>query len=88
MLKPNNLFIGFFDDISVNPEKFILDIYNFLGVRSKIKYVNEISQKKIAKTDNTQYDRTIPPKVEDLLYDLFSKEIEYISNQLGRNLDK
>lgn len=88
ILKPNNLFIGFFDDISIKPESFLLDVFNFLGVSKDSKYISDKYRQKIAKTDSETDNRALPDHFENILNDLFSEEVEYIFREFGRTLTR
>ncbi len=84
-LKEGNLFIGFFDDIDDCPHKLLLDIFNFLGISSKDKYISSKAEKKIKSTDKTK-KRELPEKYQLILEELFEDEIMILEQKFGRKL--
>lgn len=84
-LKPGNLFVGFFDDLSIAPESLLLDVYSFLGVSDSKKYINDSYNEKISPTDKSE-KRDLPEKFEKILNDLFLNELEFLEKKFNRHL--
>lgn len=83
-LKPGNLFIGFFDDLSIAPESLLLDAYSFLGVSDSKKYINDSHKEKISPTDKSK-KRDLPKKFEKILNDLFLDELEFLEKKFNKH---
>ena len=83
-LKPGNLFVGFFDDLSLTPKSLILDVYNFLGVSNNKKHITDLYQGKINQTDKSE-KRDLPEKFEKILNDLFLDELEFLEKKFNRH---
>jgi hypothetical protein len=87
-LKPNHLFIGFFDDLYEQPENLLLKIYDFLEISSQEKYVTSIAQKRINQTDVTSEKRKLPKKYRILLEKIFGNEILELEKRFGKAFNK
>ena len=84
-LKDGNLFIGFFDDIADCPQKLLLDIFDFLKISSKDKYITIKAKKRIKSTDKSK-KRELPEKYKLILEELFKDEIMILEQKFGRRL--
>lgn len=72
LVPEKNIFIGQFEDMKRNPEKLLLNIFTFLGVKSNRKYIPEISKKKFNVTKSIK----VPERYHELLYDMYRDEIK------------
>ena len=84
-LKPGNLFIGFFDDISDCPQKLLLQLFDFLEISSKDKYITNTAKQKIKPTDKSE-KREMPEKYKLILEELFEDDIMRLEQKFGRKL--
>lgn len=87
-LKQENLFIGFFDDISEKPQQLLSKVFNFLDISNKGKYIGRSAYKRIETTDKLSEKRPLPDKHKYKLERKFKEEIDNIENQFGRILVK
>jgi len=81
LLPKGNFFLGFFDDVSADPEKLLQDIYNFLGVNSSNKYL----PKNIGKVINPTKEVEIPVNYRSMLSELFADEIIRMNKRYNLN---
>jgi hypothetical protein len=72
----DNLFVGVFDEITKSPDKLLMRVCMFLGIRSEAKYVNNIYlQRKINPSSRT----SIPERYKRLLKKTYKEEIENLN---------
>ena len=74
-------FIGFFDDIAQNPSRFLLDVFQFLGVESSQEYVTQLA---FTRT-NVSPQREMPPEFRLFLANKYYPQIKMLSEMLGRH---
>ena len=84
-LKEGHLFIGFFDDIGDCPQKLLLQIFDFLEISSKDKYITSAAKQRIKPTDKSE-KRELPEKYQLILEELFKDEIMRLEQKFGRTL--
>lgn len=85
-LKPGNLFLGFFDDLTEDPVHLLLSVYYFLGVESDDRFITELAFKKIAVTDKGSHHREMPPFAQSALANLFADELQALQKRFSRQL--
>lgn len=85
-LKPGNLFLGFFDDLTEDPVDLLSSVYDFLGVESDDRFITELAFKKIAATDKGSHHREMPPFVQSALATLFADELQALEQRFSRPL--
>jgi len=73
------LFIGFFDDISCEPKALLTNIFEFLGVSSDISWDDFPFNTVFNKNPNVE----LPRKYRDFLEDLYCEELERLYDQFG-----
>ena len=78
-LKPGNLLIGQYEDISKEPVDFLKNIYSFLNVSQKEKYIGKDVDKRI----NPSGGGGIPSEVKSFLANVFAEEIELLKKDYG-----
>jgi len=83
-LKPGNLFIGFFDNLTEDPVNLLLSVYHFLGVESDTRFVTDLAFKKIGATDKGSSQREMPPFVRSALENLFADELWALEKRFSR----
>jgi hypothetical protein len=71
-LKPGHLFAGRFDDIASNPDKLLLDVMKFLGVRSDACYVSRDIKRPVNPTSGER----APEKYRRLLEELLADDVK------------
>ncbi|NET58561.1 MAG: sulfotransferase [Symploca sp. SIO2E6] len=77
-LKAGNLFIGFYDDIQKQPEKLLMNIFNFLELRNDAKYYR-LAQTVVNQTESIN----IPDKYQKMLEDIFEDEMDRLKQNFG-----
>lgn len=87
-LKENHLFVGFFDDISEKPEELLLQIFKFLDISSKNKYITSLTKKSINRTDRSSEKRELPQKYRMLLEKIFQDELVRLEQIFNRVLTR
>jgi hypothetical protein len=84
-LPPDQFLTIIFDDIVERPHNLLLQTFQFLGVSSRSKYVDEkISKTRIARTDPESQNRDLPHHYREILSDLFADELAHLEVRLGR----
>ncbi len=79
VLSEEKIFVGDYGRISYEPKRFILQIFEFLGVNPAEKYVNEKIDQVINKTGDTK----IPSIYRDFLEEKFKEEKLRLAEQYG-----
>lgn len=82
----DNLLVGVFDDLREDPAGLLLNVMQFIGVRSEEKFLTHRMGRVVNKTDNRNEKRDIPQEIEDLLSDLFADQIQWVNQKAGREL--
>lgn len=70
-LRPGHLYLGAFADISTRPREFLLEVMNFLGVRSHPRYIGPDVHEEVNPTAKSG----VPAQYRAYLEDLLSDEI-------------
>ncbi len=78
LLKEENLFVGSFYDIGKFPDRLLLRVFNFLGVRSNPKYIRPSARERINSTEKFE----IPEKYRKMLEERFRDELEKLRQTL------
>jgi hypothetical protein len=78
-----NLYICFYDDLSLRPKKFLMGIFNFLGVRSDVDW-NGFPH---AKTLGRGAKATIPDKYRQILEEMYCSSIEELYKRFGAQVE-
>ena len=73
------IYIGFYDDIVQDPQKFLLNIFDFLGIESTIAFNNETLNKKV----NISRELQIPAEIKYYLANKYYPELLKLSNLVG-----
>ncbi|KHD06382.2 hypothetical protein PN36_04370 [Candidatus Thiomargarita nelsonii] len=71
------IFIGFYDEISRSPENLLRNIFEFIGVDT-VKFTDKIYNR-----INTSPDKEIPEKLKFDLAEKYYEQIKQVSNMLG-----
>jgi hypothetical protein len=74
-------FLGFYDDISMNPRGLILRIFRFLGVNTNL--VDAIDDELLGRKINAAPKASIPLETKQLLYKKIRPNLKHISNVIG-----
>lgn len=80
-VQPDNLFVGFFDDIKNAPEDLLLRVFEFLEVSTDDKYLRKDAKKVI----NPTMQKAIPEEHFRLLMDIYGPELKEINKRYGRS---
>ncbi len=80
LLKEDNLFVGFYEDIKSRPKDFLIDLFGFLGVDTDSKYVSVKAEKVINKTGKER----MPEQYQEMLEQIYSKEKAELSRTFNR----
>ena len=80
-LKPENLFVGFYDDIQLRPAEMLMDLFEFLGVTADEKFVSPKATQIINGTGPSR----IPAEYKTMLDDIFKEEKERIKVSYDRS---
>ncbi len=78
-LKPENLYVGAFDDIAQRPSEFMVDVLRFLGVSDDLRYVGTSVDKSV----NPAGAAEIPPQHRQYLEALLSAELDKLFERYG-----
>ena len=73
------IYIGFYDDIVQDPQKFLLNVFNFLGIESTIAFNNETLNKKV----NISRELQILAEIKYYLANKYYPELLKLSNLVG-----
>jgi hypothetical protein len=89
LLKPGNLFIGFFDELTEDPISLLLSLYSFLGVRSDARLIPDLVRTKIGRTDNAKNasSRKMPSNIQSALKALFDDELRMLEARFSRKFE-
>lgn len=83
-----NLKILFYDDITENPEEFIDNIYDFIGMNNDIlkteEYVNDLKKKVYATEDK----KSIPKELEQKLYSFYREMLVVLNDTYNIDFPK
>ena len=71
--------IGFYDDIVQDPQKFLLNIFDFLGIENTIVFNNETLNKKV----NVSRELQISAEIKYYLANKYYPEVLKLSNLVG-----
>jgi hypothetical protein len=71
-VRPDNFFVGFFSDISNDPNGLLKRILNFLGVESDLRHLKNGSASNVI---NPTADLKVPERHQEFLRQLFAQEI-------------
>ena len=83
---PKNFYVGFFDDIHADPLAFLLQVFEFLGVRSGKNFVTERAGAKISATDQSGQTRPLPEEWSTFLNGIFGDDCKELERRFGRLL--
>ena len=81
-VRPENIFIDFFDDIGKNPKYLLTKIFSFLNVSYSEKILNDFKLNKII---NPAINEEIPILHKELLLKLFDDEIHRLNKKFNLN---
>lgn len=82
---PEQLFIGFFEEIVDCPEDLLARICNFIGAKVSQDYLNKINKNKV----NTYGNKGIIPKqIAQYLSQIYYDEIYHLNQQYGGYTDR
>jgi hypothetical protein len=77
----DNLFVGWFNDIATKPREVLADIFTFLGIRCRDRYISSKCQRAINPTDNRLH---IPEGLDEFLVSLHRAHREDLVRRFGR----
>jgi hypothetical protein len=77
VLRPNNLFIGNFDEISADPASLLRRLSTFLGVSANLKYATEFLHVRVNATE----DADMPANLRESLQVLFADELRRLQSE-------
>jgi len=75
-LKEGNLFIGNFEDVGTRPQKLLMELFEFLGVRPKEEYILGRAREQINATARVD----IPEKFLEMLQNIYGEEVDRLKN--------
>lgn len=78
------LFIGFFDDISRNPQQLLLRIFEFVGVEASEEHLTSLVSEKV----NPSPPKRIPTEIRLYLAERYYPQIKTLSDMLGGHADE
>jgi hypothetical protein len=78
-LQPGHLFVALFDDIALRPEALLLEVMQFLGVRSDRRYIPA----DVRATVNPTAESRIPPAYKEMLEEILRPQIEQLRQRFG-----
>jgi sulfotransferase family protein len=78
-LQPGHLHVAVFDDIDARPEKLLLEVMSFLGVRSDRRYIRPAVRQAVNPTGSSR----IPERYRRYLEDLFAEELKSLQRRFG-----
>lgn len=81
-VKPGNLFIGKFDDVTRRPVDYVLDVMKFIGVEPNERYLEGVVDRN---PNPTEPVRNVPEPFGSLLNKLYGEEIETLRERYGVN---
>jgi hypothetical protein len=73
------VFIGFFDDILLNPQLFLFTVFEFLQVDASEEYLHQIASRKI----NPSPEKAMPPEFRLYLAKRYYSQVQALSEMLG-----
>ena len=75
----DRIFIGFFDDVLLNPQKMLKDVFQFLGVDPETVSSADI----LTKPPNASKKMEMPAEIESYLAEKYCPELEKLSRLVG-----
>jgi hypothetical protein len=78
-----NLYVCFYDELSLRPKRFLMGIFNFMGVRSDVDW----NGFPYAKTLNRGAKGPIPDKYRQILEEMYCSSIEELYKRFGAGVE-
>lgn len=78
------LYIGFFDDITESPERLLLQLFSFLGVSAETSCISVNSRARI----NAAKDQEMPRDIRTILARKFIVDLEKLNGMVGGRTEK
>jgi hypothetical protein len=76
---PKQFFVGFYDDLKMEPEKFLVEILKFLGAESSSKYLKRDFSRRVYASPKQEF----PDEFKRYLAQKYYKQIALLSEMLG-----